>query len=114
MTVVDDFKSEKNKNIIIQASNKMLYDKYKLSLSPEVLLNIINTIIASMCKDAILMNNTIKLMELNTITLAKMKDYINKNIDSFNEVHNIGVTSTNASIETNINNDLSEINSTNI
>jgi len=114
MTVVDDFKSEKNKNIIIQASNKMLYDKYKLSLSPEVLLNIINTIIASMCKDAILMNNTIKLMELNTITLAKMKDYINKNIDSFNEVHNIGVTSSSTSLETNINNDLSEINSTNI
>jgi hypothetical protein len=80
MTVVDDFKSEKNKNIIIQASSKMLLDKYKLSLNPEVLLNIINIIITSMCKDAILMNNTIKLMELNTITLTKMKDYVNKNI----------------------------------
>lgn len=49
----------------------MLLDKYKLSLSPEMLLNIINTIIASMCKDAILMNNTVKLMELNTITLLR-------------------------------------------
>jgi hypothetical protein len=103
MTVVDDFKSEKNKNIIIQASNKMLLDKYKLSLSPDVLLNIINTIIASMCKDAILMNNTIKLMELNTITLAKMKDYINKNIDSINEPPSIGIIPSIASLENNVN-----------
>ena len=116
MTVVDDFKSEKNKNIIIQASNKMLLDKYKLSLTPEVLLNIINTIITSMCKDAILMNNTIKLMELNTITLAKMKDYVNKNIDSINEPPSIGIVPT-ASLENNINNiynDISETNSNNI
>ena len=117
MTVVDDFKSEKNKNIIIQASNKMLLDKYKLSLSPDVLLNIINTIIASMCKDAILMNNTIKLMELNTITLAKMKDYINKNIDSINEPPSIGVAPSIASLENNVNNiynDMSDTNSNNI
>lgn len=117
MTVVDDFKSEKNKNIIIQASNKMLLDKYKLSLSPDVLLNIINTIIASMCKDAILMNNTIKLMELNTITLAKMKDYINKNIDSINELSSIGVAPSIASLENNVNNiynDMSDTNSNNI
>jgi len=40
-----------------------------------------NAVISAMSKDAILMNNTIKLMELNTITLAKMKDYIIKNID---------------------------------
>ena len=33
MTVIDDFKSEKNRNLIIQASNKMLADKYKLSLN---------------------------------------------------------------------------------
>jgi hypothetical protein len=117
MTVVDDFKSEKNKNIIIQASNKMLLDKYKLSLSPDVLLNIINTIIASMCKDAILMNNTIKLMELNTITLAKMKDYINKNIDSINEPPSIGIIPSIASLENNVNNiynDMSDTNSNNI
>jgi hypothetical protein len=84
MTIVDDFKSEKNRNIIFQASNKMLLDKYKLSLNSGVLINIINTIISSMSKDAILMNNTIKLMELNTITLAKMKDYVIKNIDAIN------------------------------
>ena len=118
MTVVDDFKSEKNKNLIIQASNKMLLDKYKLSLSPEVLLNIINTIIASMCKDAILMNNTVKLMELNTITLAKMKDYVNKNIDSINEPPSIppsiGNVSSTASLDNNMNNDTVDINSNNI
>ena len=84
MTIIDDFKSEQNRNIIFQASNKMLLDKYKLSLNGAVLTNIINTIIASMSKDAILMNNTIKLMELNTITLAKMKDYVIKNIDAIN------------------------------
>ena len=118
MTVVDDFKSEKNKNLIIQASNKMLLDKYKLSLSPEMLLNIINTIIASMCKDAILMNNTVKLMELNTITLAKMKDYVNKNIDSINEPPSIppsiGNVSSTVSLENNINNDTVDTNSNNI
>lgn len=88
MTVIDDFKSDKNRNLIIQASNKMLADKYKLSLNTEILINIINSIITSMSKDAILMNNTIKLMELNTITLAKMKEYVNKNIDTINTANN--------------------------
>jgi hypothetical protein len=88
MTVIDDFKSDKNRNLIIQASNKMLADKYKLSLNTDILINIINSIITSMSKDAILMNNTIKLMELNTITLAKMKEYVNKNIDSINTANN--------------------------
>jgi hypothetical protein len=114
MTVVDDFKSEKNKNIIIQASNKMLLDKYKISLNPEVLLNIINIIITSMCKDAILMNNTIKLMELNTITLTKMKDYVNKNIDIITEQPNIENVSATASVENNVNNDISDTNYNNI
>jgi len=84
MAIIDEFKSDKNRNLIIQASTKMLIDKYKLTLNPEVLINIINTIISSMSKDAILMNNTVKLMELNTITLTKMKDYVNKNIDEAN------------------------------
>jgi len=84
MAIIDEFKSEKNRNLIIQASTKMLLDKYKLTLNPDVVINIINTIISSMSKDAILMNNTVKLMELNTITLTKMKDYVNKNIDEAN------------------------------
>ena len=84
MAIIDEFKSEKNRNLIIQASTKMLLDKYNLSLNPDIMINIINTIITSMSKDAILMNNTVKLMELNTITLTKMKDYVNKNLDDIN------------------------------
>jgi len=82
MAIIDEFKSDKNRNLIIQASTKMLLDKYRLSLNTETLTNIMNAIISAMSKDAILMNKTIKLMELNTITLAKMKDYIIKNMDS--------------------------------
>jgi hypothetical protein len=96
MSIIDEFKGEKNRNLIIQASNKMLLDKYNLSLRTDLLISIINTIISSMSKDAILMNNTIKLMELNTITLAKMKDYIMKNIDNINAANstnnNIDIT----------------------
>ena len=103
MAIIDEFKSEKNRDLIIHASNKMLLDKYKLSLRVEILTNIINTIISSMSKDAILMNNTVKLMELNTITLAKMKDYIIKNIDNIN--------ATNV-IDNNENNSINEANTT--
>jgi len=85
MAIVDEFKSPKNRNLILQASNKMLQDKYKLVLNANILTNIINAIITSMSKDAILMNASIKLMELNTITLAKMKDYVSKNIDSLKD-----------------------------
>jgi hypothetical protein len=96
MSIIDEFKGEKNRNLIIQASNKMLLDKYNLSLRTDLLISIINIIISSMSKDAILMNNTIKLMELNTITLAKMKDYIMKNIDNINAANstnnNIDIT----------------------
>jgi hypothetical protein len=84
MAIIDEFKSEKNRGLIIQASTKMLFEKYNLSLSPDVLQGIIQAIIMSMSKDAILMNDTIKLMELNTITLTKMKDYIIKNIETVN------------------------------
>jgi len=91
MSIIDEFKGEKNRNLIIQASNKMLLDKYKLSLRTDLLISIINTIISSMSKDAILMNNTIKLMELNTITLAKMKDYVMKNIDNINAANTANV-----------------------
>jgi hypothetical protein len=84
----------------------MLLDKYNLSLRTDLLISIINTIIASMSKDAILMNNTIKLMELNTITLAKMKDYVIKNIDNINAA--------NAAIDITERNEGSERNESNI
>lgn len=86
MAIIDEFKSEKNRNLIVQAATKMLLEKYNLSFSPDVLQGIIRVIIMSMSKDAVLMNNTVKLMELNTITLAKMKDYIIKNLDAMNDV----------------------------
>ena len=106
MSIIDEFKGEKNRNLIIQASNKMLLDKYNLSLRTDLLISIINTIISSMSKDAILMNNTIKLMELNTITLAKMKDYVMKNIDNINAANaannNIDITERPAGNESNV------------
>ena len=98
MSIIDEFKGEKNRNLIIQASNKMLLDKYNLSLRTDLLISIINTIIASMSKDAILMNNTIKLMELNTITLAKMKDYVMKNIDNINAANAVNAVNNNIDI----------------
>ena len=106
MAIIDEFKSVKNRNLIIQASTKMLLDKYRLSLSAETLTNIMNAIISAMSKDAILMNNTIKLMELNTITLAKMKDYIIKNMDTVRNDANIT-----PDIEENILGSVSDVNS---
>jgi hypothetical protein len=87
MGIIDEFKSEKNRNLIVQASTKMLLEKYNLSLNADVLLGIIQAIITTMSKDAVLMNNTVKLMELNTITLTKMKDYIIKNMDTTNQTN---------------------------
>jgi hypothetical protein len=114
MSIIDEFKGEKNRNLIIQASNKMLLDKYNLSLRTDLLISIINTIIASMSKDAILMNNTIKLMELNTITLAKMKDYVMKNIDNINAANaannNIDITERPEGNERNERNDSNIVN----
>jgi hypothetical protein len=112
MSIIDEFKGEKNRNLIIQASNKMLLDKYNLSLRTDLLISIINTIIASMSKDAILMNNTIKLMELNTITLAKMKDYVIKNIDNINAAN--AANAANANIDITERNEGSERNESNI
>ena len=84
MAIIDEFKSEKNRNLIVQASTKMLLEKYNITLNADVLLGIIHAIITTMSKDAVLMNNTVKLMELNTITLTKMKDYITKNMNPVN------------------------------
>jgi len=80
MGVIDEFKQEKNKKIIITASKKMIEDKYKITINDNDLLSIINNIISSICCDAILMKNIGKLIELNTIALTKIKDYIEKYI----------------------------------
>ena len=80
MGVIDEFKQEKNKKIIITASKKMIEDKYKITINDNDLLIIINNIVSSICCDAILMKNIGKLIELNTIALTKIKDYIEKYI----------------------------------
>lgn len=85
MGVIDEYKQEKNKKIIITASKKMIEDKYKINIDDKDLLIIINNIITSICNDAMLMKNIGKLIELNTITLTKVKDYIEKYIINKNE-----------------------------
>ena len=103
MGIIDEFKSEKNRNLIVQASTKMLLEKYNLSLNADVLLGIIQAIITTMSKDAVLMNNTVKLMELNTITLTKMKDYIIKNMDTTNQTNQMNLPVSNEETDTNTN-----------
>ena len=67
MGVIDDFKQEKNKKTIIIASEKMISDKYNINIDNKELLIIIENIILSICNDAILIKNVVKLIELNTI-----------------------------------------------
>ena len=72
MGVIDDFKSEKNINLIFTAANKMIKDKYSdIETSDSDLLNIINSIKITICSDAILIKKIVKLMELNKIALSK-------------------------------------------
>jgi len=80
MGVIDDFKQEKNKKAIIIASEKMINDKYKINIDNKELIIIIENIIISICNDAILIKNIVKLIELNTIALTKIKDYVEKYI----------------------------------
>jgi hypothetical protein len=76
MGVVDDFKSEKNKNMIILATEKMLKDKYDIVIDREELNVIINSIVFTICSDVILIKSVVKIMELNTVALTKVKEYI--------------------------------------
>ena len=74
--VINDFKSDSNINLIANASKKLINDKYNnLNISNDDLLAIINKIIVGICSDAVLIKNVVKLMELNKITLAKVKEY---------------------------------------
>lgn len=85
MGVIDDFKEDKNKNTIITASIKMIKDKYNINIEHRHLKQIIENIIISLCNDAILIKNVVKLIELNTIALTKIKEYIENNIINKNE-----------------------------
>jgi len=80
MGVIDDFKQEKNKKSIIIASEKMIKDKYNITIDNGELINIINGIVVSICNDVILIKNIVKLIELNTIALTKIRDYVEINI----------------------------------
>jgi len=79
MGVIDLFKSNINKDTIINASEKMLSHKYNINIEKEKLIIIVNMIISSICADAILIKNVVKIIELNTIALTKVKDYIVNN-----------------------------------
>jgi hypothetical protein len=80
MGVIDDFKQEKNKIAIFVATEKMIMDKYNINIDKPELKGIIDQVILSICNDAILIKRVVKLIELNTIALTKIKDFIEINI----------------------------------
>jgi len=86
MGVIEDFKTEKNINLIFTAASKMIKDKYSdIETSDSDLLNIINSIKITICSDAILIKKIVKLMELNKIALSKVKDHYDDIINKKNQ-----------------------------
>tara|TARA_B000000477_G_scaffold122083_1_gene125570 strand:- start:585 stop:1730 length:1146 start_codon:yes stop_codon:yes gene_type:complete len=86
MSVIDDFKSDKNINLIFNAASKMIKDKYSnVDTHDNDLINIIKSIILSICSDAILIKKIVKLMELNKIALSKIKEHYDGIINMQNE-----------------------------
>lgn len=86
MSVIDDFKSDKNINLIFNAASKMIKDKYSnVDTNDNDLINIIKSIILSICSDAILIKKIVKLMELNKIALSKIKEHYDGIINRQNE-----------------------------
>ena len=86
MSVIDDFKSDKNINLIFNAASKMIKDKYSnVDTHNNDLINIIKSIILSICSDAILIKKIVKLMELNKIALSKIKEHYDGIINMQNE-----------------------------
>lgn len=90
--VINDYKSESNINMIVNASQKLINDKYKdLNISNDEIVDIVNKIIYSICSDAVLIKSVVKLMELNKITLSKVRDYC----DNYNNVVENDITEQN-------------------
>ena len=86
MSVIDDFKSDKNINLIFNAASKMIKDKYSnVDTHDNDLINITKSIIKSICSDAILIKKIVKLMELNKIALSKIKEHYDGIINRQNE-----------------------------
>ena len=87
MGVIDEFKSEKNIKIIFNAAEKMINDKYNsLNIAQNDIMNMIGNTINSICSDAILLNKVVKVMELNKISLSKVKDHLDNIINKQNEL----------------------------
>jgi len=87
MGVIDEFKSEKNLKIIFNAAEKMINDKYNsLNITQNDIMNIVGNTINSICSDAILLNKVVKVMELNKISLSKVKDHLDNIISKQNEI----------------------------
>jgi len=80
MGVIDDFRQDKNKIVIYVATEKMIMDKYNLTIDNLELKGIIEQVIISICNDAVLIKKIGKIIELNTIALTKIKEYIEVNI----------------------------------
>src|SRR6056300_1755967 len=86
MGVIEDFKTEKNINLIFTAASKMIKDKYSdIETSDSDLLNIINSIKMTICSDAVLIKKIVRLMELNKIALSRVKDHFDDIINKRNE-----------------------------
>jgi len=86
MSVIDDFKSDKNINLIFNAASKMIKDKYSnVNSDDNDIINITKSIILSICSDAILIKKNVKLMELNKLALSKIKMHYDGIINRQNE-----------------------------
>lgn len=82
MGLLDDYKSSKNREIIMNAFLKMMKNKYNIDYGTDnisILKSIVNNVITNMCNDIILVNGDIKLGEVNNMTLVKLREYIDKN-----------------------------------
>ena len=78
MGAIDEYKSVKNRDLLLHASVKMIKDKYNITINDPMLIKIINNIISIISNDAILINTSVKLSELNNLTLTKIKEFIGK------------------------------------
>lgn len=80
MGVIDDFNSISNKETIVYAAEKMIKAKYDITYDKDKIYNMLNSIISSICSDAILIKNVVKIIELNTIALAKINEQVSSSI----------------------------------
>jgi hypothetical protein len=87
MVNIDEYKSTKNRSLITNATFKMIKDKYNIdtsnnSVAETTFLKIINNIINVIGNDVILLNRNIKISEINNLTLFKIKEYIEKHMNT--------------------------------